>query len=183
MSNILNIDFHGDRLLGIDLDGGALIPLRPLVLGIGLDWSAQLKRVKRDPILAEAVVMMAMGADPEGVCLPLDLVPGFLFRIDASRVNEAVRGKVLDYQRYCFAVLAKAFLRPDVAVNNAATRPESTDVMPVDIARRLVTECRHTFDRQAGRELWLRLGLPTVPAMHMPPRQGNLFTYTASREG
>lgn len=179
MGGIITIDFRGDRLLGIETEAGALIPLRPLVLGMGLDWSSQRKRIKRDAILAGAVVMMTTGSDPEAMCLPLDLVPGFLFRIDASRVDEAVRGKVLDYQRHCFGVLAQALVRP--RQDAPALVAEPTDVVPLDIARRLVTEARHTFDRQASRELWFKLRLPTVPAMQSAPRQGGLFTYTAER--
>ena len=179
MGKLIDIDFHGDRLLGIETETGALIPLRPLVLGMGLNWSGQLQRVRRDPILSEAVCVTHTGPDPEAVCLPLDLVPGFLFRIDATRVNEAVRDKVLDYQRHCFGVLAKAFLRPDNLPPRQVHAP--TEALPYDLARRLVTEARHTFDRQAGRELWFRLGLPVVPAMQAGPWQGSLFTYQAEK--
>ena len=154
MASIITIDFHGDRLLGIEDERGPYIPLRPLVLGMGLDWSAQRKRVRRDPILS-----------------------------DASRVDEAVRDKVIEYQRHCFGVLAQAFLRPASNIPGQNNTCEPADVLPVDIARRLVTEARHTFDRQAGRELWFKLKLPIVPAMHAPIGQGNLFTYTAAREG
>ena len=183
MGKLIDIDFHGDRLLGIETEAGALIPLRPLVLGMGLDWSGQLQRVRRHALLGPVVVMTPTTASPagdkDGACLPLDLVPGFLFTIDAKRVHEAVRGKVLDYQRHCFAVLAKAFLRPEMPAPKAFAAP--TEALPYDLARRLVTEARHTFDRQAGRELWFRLGLPVVPAMQAGPWQGSLFTYQAEK--
>ena len=181
MGIVRTIDFHGDQLLGFEDDRGIYIALRPMVLGMGLDWSAQLKRIKRDPLLAGAVAMMATTGSPagdkEGVCLPIDLVPGFLFKIDASRVDEAVRPKVLEYQRSAFMVLARAFLRPDRAADIIEM---PTEAVPLDIARKLVTEARHTFDHQSARELWFRLQLPIVPAMRAGPAQGSLFTY---REG
>jgi hypothetical protein len=53
--------------------------------------------------------------------------------------------------------------------------------MEPELARRLVTEARHSFDRHAARELWFRLGLPITPSMVRPPAQGVLFSYTAER--
>jgi hypothetical protein len=47
----------------------------------------------------------------------------------------------------------------------------------------LVTEARQTFDIHAARELWFRLNLPVVPAMLAAPAQGDIFTYTARKEG
>ncbi len=178
MGNIITIDFHGDPLLGFENERGIYIALRPMVTGMGLDWSAQLKRIKRDPTMADAVVMMATTASPagdkEGVCLPLDLVPGFLFKIDASRVDETIRGKVLEYQRSAFTVLARAFLKPE---RPAEVIGAPADVMPADLARRLVTEARMSFDHQSARQLWFKLGLPIVPAMRAAPFQASLFGY------
>ncbi len=113
MGSTIIVPFHGTDLLAILDDDRILVPLRPLVKGMGLDWSAQRRRVYRNPIMAEAVAVMATTPnDPDGLCLPLDLVPGFLFTVNAERVDEAVRAKVLDYQRECFRVLADACLGP-----------------------------------------------------------------------
>ena len=187
MGSTITIDFHGDPLAAILDDRGTFVPLRPLVVGMGLDWGSQLQRVKRSAILGPAVVMttttpVAMTATPEpaAVCLPLDLVPGFLFTIDASRVADAVRPKVLDYQRECFRVLAEACLRPREPARTG--RGEILPPSPITTADprvclRMVTEARHVFGIQPARELWFSLGLPTTPAMMAPPRQGDLFTY------
>jgi hypothetical protein len=40
---------------------------------------------------------------------------------------------------------------------------------------RLVSEARQTFGTRSAAQLWMRLGLPMVPAMQPPPRQGELF--------
>ena len=174
MGNIRTIDFHGDPLLGFQDERGVFIALRPMVQGMGLNWSGQLQRIKRDQILSEAVCVMHTGSDTEGVCLPLDLVPGFLFRIDTNRIaNAAVRAKVLDYQRSCFAVLASAFLgrsEPPPAIASPAIE------VPTGAARKLVSECRQTFGVLPARELWFSLGLPRVPSMHDRSDQFSLFS-------
>ena len=186
MGSTITIDFHGDPLAAILDDRGTFVPLRPLVVGMGLQWSAQLKRVKRDEILGPSVVMMttdpvSMTDTPQAAaCLPLDLVPGFLFGVDVSRVAEPVRSKVLAYKRECFRVLADACLRPrePASTGRGEILPPSPITTPDPrMCLRMVTEARHLFGTQPARELWFSLGLPTTPAMMAPPRQGDLFTY------
>ena len=178
------IDFHGDTLMAIEDERGAFIPLRPMVEAMKLDWSAQLKRVKRDPILCRSVAIMATESDRQAVCLPLRRVAGFLFTIDASRIKDpAIQAKVLDYQDQCFDVLDAA-LRPQ--------RPEPTRLaepspaLPTEQALSMVREARHTFDRFVGREVWFATGLMRTPRMSaspVPSVQGSLFTYDAQPTG
>ena len=52
--------------------------------------------------------------------------------------------------------------------------------MPTDLARKLVSEARLSCSATiAARQLWFKLGLPTVPAMFGGPAQLSLFTYDA----
>ncbi len=178
MGNTINVDFHGDTLTAIADERGAFIPLQPLVQGMGLDWSSQLKRLKRDPILCGSMVMMTMESDRQAVCLPLDLVPGFLFRIDASRVGKDHQARVLEYQRSCFRVLADACLRPE----SPPVRGVPIAAAPTGEARKLVAECRTTFGILPARELWFALGLPRVPSMYDRPAQLALFPNEYSRQ-
>ena len=162
MVDILNIEFRGDRLLGIQVEAGAIIPLKPLVQGMGLDWPSQFKRLRRDPILSPAIVMMTMGSDPEAVCLPLDLVPGFLFRIDSTRVAVAVRGKVLAYQRECYGVLSRAFARPREP-EPAPPAAQPIAEMPPGEDRKLVDSAYRVFGAVSAREVWFATGLIRNP--------------------
>lgn len=43
---------------------------------------------------------------------------------------------------------------------------------------RKVTECRHVFGNPAAAQLWFRLGLEDVPAMHHDPRQITIWDYS-----
>ncbi len=183
MGNIVTIDFHGNTLLGFGNDRGTFVALKPIVAGMGLDWSSQHKRLQRDPILSEGMVIMTIpfgsGGEQEAVCLPLDLLNGWLFGVSAGSITDPERReKVITYQRECYRVLALAFAGRDAA--EAGGPP--IDALPQEAARKLVTEARHTFDALAARQLWFKLGLPTVPAMHTMPEQ-LLLPYYPARQG
>lgn len=117
------------------------------------------------------------GGDQEAVCLKLDLVNGWLFTIDTARIkDDAVREKVIVYQRECYQVLAKHFAaKHDALPGNAASSEDAHEHEGVKL--RMVNESRQVFGNQAAAQLWFRLGLPVVPAMLHDPRQMNLLDY------
>ena len=49
----------GDRIRRFENDDGVFVALKPIVESIGMNWSGQNRRVKRDPILKEGIAMMA----------------------------------------------------------------------------------------------------------------------------
>lgn len=124
------VPFHGHTLLTIK-DGDIIrVAMKPICEAVGLDWSAQFRRIERHPVLGSTVAMMAMvaedGKQREIVTLPLDYLNGWLFGIDASRVKPEIRDRLIDYQRECFAALA-AYWQQGVATNpraRAATIPQ-----------------------------------------------------------
>ncbi len=89
------------------------VPLRPLCRNLGIQWSAQRKRLYRDPILAKGVVMMdtpSAGGDQQTLALRLELLPGWLFGIETSRMDDEVRKEKVDrYREECFRVLWQEF--------------------------------------------------------------------------
>jgi hypothetical protein len=112
--NLVKVNFRGDVLYGGDVGGKTVVALRPAVEAMGLNWASQFKRLRRDPVLSPTVAMMTtVGADGrqrELVCLPLDMVHGWLFTIDSAKIkDEAVRAKVQLYQRECYRVLFEHF--------------------------------------------------------------------------
>lgn len=125
------VDFYGDQITALLVKEGErqqiYVPLRPLCDYLGVDWSAQRKRISRDPVLADvimSVVVTTTDIDPESrrprsspmICLPLDYLNGWLFGISAIRVKEDIRENLIRYQRECYRVLANAFLAPEVIV-------------------------------------------------------------------
>jgi hypothetical protein len=107
-------------------------PLRPICDYLGMDWSAQRQRLNRDPVLSKYVSGVVITPTPiskytnpqEMVCLRLDYLNGWLFGINASRVKEEVRDRLLRYQEECYRILADAFLMPGTAIQPVDSRDE-----------------------------------------------------------
>ena len=60
------IDFCGARIIALWHGGKPHVVIRPIADALGLDWSAQLKRIKRDPVLSTSVVVMATQIPGDG---------------------------------------------------------------------------------------------------------------------
>jgi len=127
------VTFYGDELTAVLAeDGTVYVPIRPICDSLGLDWDGQRQRIHRDPVLSEVSMSAVITtADIESgsrrprsstmLCLPLDYLNGWLFGVNANRVNPAIRDRLLSYQRESYRVLADAFLSPTTAVSPAST--------------------------------------------------------------
>lgn len=107
------VDFYGDRINLVIIDGEPFVPLRPINDFIGLAWSSQRQRTLRDNVIARRVknlvVTASDGRQREMMCLPLDLLPGWLFGITVSRVKDELQDKLDKYREECFKALWDAF--------------------------------------------------------------------------
>lgn len=113
------VEFYGDDLTAVLVDinnrSEIFVPVKPISDALGLDWSAQYRRIQRDQVMAEASRLIAVTAikpergRPDALCLPLKFIPGWLFGVQASRIKEELRDKVIRYQRECHDVLWEAF--------------------------------------------------------------------------
>src|SRR5699024_8631558 len=88
----------------------------PLSDYMGLAWTGQHDRLRRDPVLAEVIRGIRVtrtpgrgGESQEMICLPLKFLNGWLFGVQVSRVKEEYQEKVLQYQRECYDILAQVF--------------------------------------------------------------------------
>ena len=104
------VEFHGHPLTLIEHDGQPYVAMRPVCDAIGLDPDAQLKRIKRHPVMNTCTVMTTVQVPGDDqlrqiVSLPLSLLNGWLFGIDTSRVKPELRETLVAYQRECFDVL------------------------------------------------------------------------------
>ena len=183
MKNLVQVEFHGDTIWAIERGDEVLVAIKPICESMGMQWEAQLKRIKRDEILTQGMSIMDIpspGGAQETMCLPLNLIPGWLFGVDDRRItDENVRQKVLTYKRECYAVLYSHFFNGRSGgqkVFEHAGTPDQDE--PLLTRRSLVTEARQSFGVQASRELWFKLNMPIVPAMYADPAQGEFF-YTA----
>lgn len=131
--------FYDDEVTAVlvDVDGRQMVyvPLKPICDFLGVDWDGQRQRIRRDPVLSEvvkgAVITTAPSASGRGggpqemLCLPLEFLNGYLFGINANRVREDIRDRVIRYQRECYQVLAAAFLETSPSDNTTSTEMQS----------------------------------------------------------
>lgn len=187
MGTIKTIDFHGDDLIAFEREGEWFVALKPIVEAMGLDWSGQRQRIHRDPILSEGAGMIpspfGRGGEQEALCLRLDLINGWLFTIDSSRIkDESVRDKVLMYQRECYRVLFEHFrgqAEAPVAIDAAEdiSQPTIADqyaTATISERRRHVNTVNTVWGTAAARQLYLKLGLMKVDEMFVQSDQGDL---------
>ncbi len=111
---VREVQFYEDNLLAALVGDIPYIALRPIAHFLGLDWSAQYRRIQRDDILAEEVHMVLMtsadGKQRDMLSIPLELLPGWLFGITSSKlVKPEYAPKIQRYRRECFRVLWRAF--------------------------------------------------------------------------
>ncbi|MEM7335619.1 MAG: phage antirepressor N-terminal domain-containing protein [Chloroflexota bacterium] len=93
------------------------IPLRPLVEGMGLNWSSQYKRIKKNPVLNDVCISVSLSETEIGrgkgarkvLAIPISKLNGFLFGINANRVRSEIRPLIVAYQEKCYQVLFSAF--------------------------------------------------------------------------
>ncbi len=132
------IDFYGDQIIATQTtDAQIYVPVRLLCDNLGMSWAGQRERIYRNPVLAQAAAVVrvtrstATGGVPDMLCLPLDMIPGWLFGISADRVRPELREKIVRYQRECFRVLWNAF---------------KGDILPTDPPGSGLTEAQRTLE-------------------------------------
>lgn len=163
------VDFYGDDITAALVEVGnkdqpqIYVPLRPLCDYLGLDWSSQLKRTRRDEVLTEAlnsVVMMTTGEPGVGqgrrgtLCIRLEQLPGWLFGIDAKRVRPELQEKIKRYRRDCFDILWKAFQSEAFSlVEQPAPAPNAAlvQIREMGLAIAQMAEQQMELDRNVNR--------------------------------
>lgn len=115
---IVRFCFQGDDLDVVRLaDGDVGVPLRRLCEALGIDAEGQRQRLNRlrDAGARWAVAFMTQATGPDGktyemLVLPRRSIPMWAATVDASRVADDVRPKLIAYQDEAAEVLAEHFL-------------------------------------------------------------------------
>lgn len=109
MNEIMRIPFHGNEILAVEKNGKKYVAMKPIVEAMVLDWSGQLGMIKNDPVLNSTMDVTSIVADDgkmrEMVCLPLEYLNGWLFKVPASRYTGKKRETIELYQRECYHAL------------------------------------------------------------------------------
>ena len=84
--------------------------MKPMVEGMGLAWNNQLRNIKEDSGLAPAMLTISIpssGGNQAMVCLPLDMIAGWLFTINPKQYKNDWRGELFNPARLAVEVVLK----------------------------------------------------------------------------
>ena len=170
--------FYEDEVTAVRMaDGSVYVPIRPLCDYLGLNWSGQRQRIHRDTILDEVsreCVIHSQGQGRSMLCLPLDYLNGWLFGVNARRVNADIRDSLLRYRRECYRVLSDAFQGTAIAASAPSTLVQVRE-MGLAIVR--MAEEQMAFDRRLGTtESELRVVTERLTAVEEKLAPGQLVT-------
>lgn len=174
------------------------VALKPICDVLGLDWSNQHKSVAEDPVLNSTVVVITtVGADGKSrdmLCIPLDYLNGWLFKINANRYKDSRRELIIRYQRECYKALAAHFLQSPLQSPSQSPFGSKSTPMPSEleqvrlaaerVARRLETKaiwalrCLASSQGITDRDEFLHLAaLAARPQDTSVPRPKSLDCY------
>jgi len=151
------VDFYGDAIpVAQTPDGGLYVALRPITDFLGLDFSAQRRRVLRDEVIAPrarpVLITAADGRQREQLCIPLDLLPGWLFGVTTARVRPELVEKINRYRADCFRVLWETFKGDGGAEDERHPVPVDTAPSGAALALEIATAVQHLAQNQLDIE-------------------------------
>lgn len=107
---------NGQQIVVIE-NGEKRVAVKPICDALGIDFSSQLQRLKRDEILSSTMVIITtVGGDDknrEMVTIPFKYVFGWLFTIDHAKVRPEVKDAVIRYKLECYDALYSHFVELD----------------------------------------------------------------------
>ena len=154
------VEFYGDTILGLVVSGNdaneLYVPLRPICDYLGLSWSGQFERIKRDEVLSEELRDVRVSRTPqEGgsqdmLCLPLEYLPGWLFGVSAKRVKPELKERIILYRRECYRALWNVF-KHDI-MPSAELAPQHHAPSGAALAYEIATAVQHLARQQMEME-------------------------------
>lgn len=107
------VSFYGNVIDAVKDEKGELwVSVRSVCEGIGVDHKRQREKIQSDPKFnwGHMSSVAEDGKDREMICIPLNQLNGWLFSINANKVREDIRPKLIQYQQECMDVLYKHFM-------------------------------------------------------------------------
>lgn len=148
MSALVRVPFHGDEIECVRDERGVWVSLRRMCETLGIDVEGQRRKLAGKPW---AVAEMKSATGPDGKsyevsCLHLDSVAMWLATIEPSRVADAVRSKLTEYQCEAAKALHAHFFepRPSTAIDHTVIA-----TIAAAVAREVVSTLRRDDQERA----------------------------------
>jgi len=137
MSDLIPVPFRSSTLFLADVDGTPYTPMKPVVEGMGLDWSAQRQKLSENKARWGVVFIPSPteGGRQDMLCLPLRKLTGWLMTIQPTRVKPEIRDAVVAYQNECDDALWDYWTKGH-AVRKQPSYAESLRLLADEVERR-----------------------------------------------
>lgn len=113
MNTVATIPFHGTNILAVEVDGKPHVALRQVCETLGLDWSAQHRRLKRQPWASIAVTATQVPGDKQSrdtTLVDRQTFTMWLATVETSRLkSDSARELLIAFQREAADVLDRYF--------------------------------------------------------------------------
>ncbi|MFA0716367.1 phage antirepressor N-terminal domain-containing protein [Vibrio splendidus] len=132
MNNQIRVPFHGSNLFLIQHNGEPYTPMRPVVEGMGLDWSYQSRKLDSNKERWSVAVIATVAQDSKNrdlLCIPLRKLFGWLQTLQPNRVRKEIRDKVIQYQNECDDVLWRYWNQETNQLPTPSTIPVTTKLL------------------------------------------------------
>ena len=180
-TSLLPVPFHGTTLFLLEQNNEPYTPMKPIVEGMGLDWSSQFTKLKSDQkrwgsIVINTIQVPGDTQSRETVMMPLRKLPGWLMTIHPTRVKPEIREKIIQYQNECDDVLWKYWSEGHV------TNPRISIVTPAPPA---VDPLDRTLEREPIRLEMMRLRMDRamkLKKMILEFRNREIFGFAEARK-
>ncbi|HCA5311802.1 TPA: hypothetical protein MW278_000049 [Acinetobacter baumannii] len=145
----ITVPFHNSELTIVNFNNQPYTPMRPIVEGIGLDWMAQLVKIKQrfSSVVGEIPTTGKDGKQYKMICLPLRKLFGWLMTISPNKVNPEIRDTVIMYQQECDDVLWEYWTKGQAINQRLTISPGQQNAL------------HEIVDRRAGRDRSLRASM------------------------
>lgn len=104
------LEFNGNKILFLDVDGTYWIALKPICESLKVDWNRSYQNVKNDPIFAPELAIQQMQVSKNGksqlrnmTCITEEFVYGWLCSLRSNSVD------LSEYKRTCYKLLYRHF--------------------------------------------------------------------------
>lgn len=149
--------FYGDEIIAVQSnDASVFVVFSLLCSNLNLERTSQARRVQRHEVLREGFLSLPVqteGGVQQMQCLRLDLLPLWLSGIQASRVKEELREKLIRYQREAAFVLWEAF-KPQIFREETAISSTTDDTAIQELQR--IVEMGEAMAQMARQQIELQ---------------------------
>ena len=149
-NKIVSVPFLGNNLLLVEHKDEPYVAMKPIVGGIGLDWSYQFRKLSQNTERwgVAVIAIPSQSGYQKTLCLPLRKLAGWLMTIQPSRLKPAIREKALAFQNECDDVLWNYWTR-GAAINPRVSEDRIAEVVQSALDR---YESSRKGDPQIERE-------------------------------